>query len=302
MTPEEALIKLGESTAEAIAQRARDRSRPASRARQGRDRPERRVAARGRSPCRPSPPTSPTSTASPAATSSSSRVKRRAAARRRDDGHGRAGGERRRRAVRARALGRRRGDEPDDGRRGRRDLLRARRGGRDLAAGDALSFADRRRRPSTRTSDAARDDRRLHAPRRAVPAGPARPERLRRAHDARARRAGAPRPPAPTARRAGARPAGVGGRGPSVPVRVWAELGRTRLPIGRAVGLAARRRGRARPRARRPGRPLRQRSTLFASRPPRRSSTDEWAVRIEIRAHRRDATLNPTLHPKEETN
>ena len=45
-------------------------------------------------------------------------------------------------------------------------------------------------------------------------------------------------------------------------VRVWAELGRTRMPVGDVAGAAARRGRRARPRGRRPDRPLRQRPAL----------------------------------------
>ena len=93
-------------------------------------------------------------------------------------------------AVRARPVGRRRGDEPDDGRRGRRHRR------------PCSARRSRSRPPETRffaTPAEAADayeltphvtTRRLHAARRAVPARAARPERVRRAHEGRVRRAG----------------------------------------------------------------------------------------------------------------
>ena len=99
--------------------------------------------------------------------------------------------------------------------------------------------------------------------RRARAARAARAERLRRAHVERARRSRrrARRP----ARRAGSGRRGCAAAAPSlagIPVRVWAELGRARMPSAQIVGLPDRRRRRARQAGRRRDRSLRQRNTL----------------------------------------
>ena len=143
-----------------------------------------------------------------------------------DDGHGRARGPGRDRALRARAVRRLGGDEPDDGLGRGRDVGRARHRGGDLHARDQdvhVRRRDRRRLPG----DAARRADRDVDLRRARAARPARAERVRRAHVERARRhrrRGLRRPAAGQPRRAAGSTAGqaLAGRHPG------ARVGRAR--------------------------------------------------------------------------
>ena len=185
------------------------------------------------------------------------------------------------RADRARAVRGRRGHEPDDGRGRGRDQRRARRGDRDLAAGDADPRRLRRPRRGLRDR-AARDLDHVSDRRRGLPADPARAERVRGPHGPRDRRDGdgAGRLRRGSRRRARTRGATMSASEASDRVGLQrgaerhppARLGRARAhpaaarPGGRAP---ARRRGRARPRRRRPGGSVRQRPALRA-RPPAR--------------------------------
>ena len=109
---------------------------------------------------------------------------------RRRDGRAAGGGRGRRAgpvAVRARDVRDRRGRQPDDGRRGRRDRRRARAGDRDLRPRHPRARRSRLGRRHLRHRPARHLD---HVPdrRRVVPPDPARAQRVRRPHGARDRR------------------------------------------------------------------------------------------------------------------
>ena len=116
---------------------------------------------------------------------------------------------------------------------------RARHRGRDRHARDQDLHVGRRDRRRLPGDPARRADRDVDL-RRARAARPARAQRLRRAHVERARRPRRRGARRPARRRRGRRASRR--RGPSlagIPVRVWAELGRARMPSAQVVGLPA---------------------------------------------------------------
>ncbi len=180
ITPQEALMRLGASTAEAVAQVLETFAPGASSAATSLSLPE------GTSPFAQPPAghrcrqrllrrrrhrRERASLIPPAGARSS---RRRWACRAAEDGGGRG-------ALRARALGRGRGGQPDDGRGGRRDQRRDRPGDRDLAAGHAGAGRSRSRHRGLRhRAPRFLDD--VLDRRRVLPADPARAQRVRGAH------------------------------------------------------------------------------------------------------------------------
>ena len=196
-----------------------------------------------------------------------------------DDGHGPDERRGRRRALRAGALRRRRGDEPDD--------VRGRDGDRARSLGEEVEIAPpthARAHRAERARRGASAGRAMRPSRFTLFGAPCRscsscPNAFVVRDDARARRAHAERD-----RRRDAAPATPLR---DVDVRVWAELGRARMPPGALVGAARRRGRRARPRGRR--RRSTSTSTACASPPAGSSSptTASWRVRIEHVRRRR---------------
>ena len=108
----------------------------------------------------------------------------------------------------------------------------------------------------------------LHRLRRAVPARAARAERVRRPHGDARSTSWAPRcrrSPAAAGRLRRRLAAAASRRSPGIPVRVWAELGRARMPSAQVVGMPPGRGGGARPSCRR--RRSTSTSTARSSRP-----------------------------------
>ena len=173
------------------------------------------------------------------------------------------------RADRARAVRRRRGDEPDDGRRRQRHGRRARHRGRDRAARHARARLARRgaRRPRRRRRTCISGAFTVFGePCRLIQLVPnAFVVRMTRALD----ELGAEYVGDGRRARRRTRRLGLDESLRAVKLRVWAELGRRRMPVGDAHRHAGRRRPRARPPGRRARRPVRQRDAL-RDRPPRR--------------------------------
>ena len=250
----------------------------------GRDRPGRRRPARVGVPRPPSPRASPTSTASPAATSSSSRSTGARDARRRDDGRWS-----RRRTPR-------RPSSPSSScppsREAMNQMMAAAAAATSRRCSAPRSRSRRPRRRSCRRVDEALDglpDDAAHVTSGVftVCGEPCRLVQLvpnafvvRMTKRARRARRRVPRRPGP-GRRGRGRWASTTVAAPAIPVRVWAELGRARMPSAQVVGTARRRGRRARP----PGGRARSTSTSTARTSPPAALVVDGRNRLG-RAHR----------------